>query len=235
MNHLFVISSAINTKFGVFDSNQRLLQTYRTIKSVYDRVPNSKIVLIESSGIPLENEVLQKLHECVHCLIDMSGTETVSTIYNSTPNWDVVKNVCEVLCFLMAFKSIEENGMLEGIDRVHKLSGRYVLNDNFDLSAYEKYPDKIIMIDKVPTTFGSHVEIPFQYASRLWSWPISLHPLIKDFYLQTITEMRERLLVNMYADIEHLMYKFLPEEHIQTVNTIGVEGYIGGNKLFISE
>lgn len=235
MNHLFVVSSAINTKFGMFDSDQRLLQTYRTIKSVYDRLPEAKIVLIESSGIPLEPEVLEKLHQCVHCIIDMSGTETVSSIYNSTPNWDVVKNVCEILCFLLAFKSIEETGMLEGIDRIHKLSGRYMLNDNFDPSVYEKYPDKIIMIEKRETTFGEVVDIPFQYASRLWSWPISLHPLIKDFYLNAINEIRDRLLENRYADIEHLMYKFLPEEHIQTVATIGVEGLIGGNKKVISE
>jgi len=235
MNHLFIMSSAISTRFGMFDDDQRLLQTFRTIKSVYDRVPDSKIVIVESSGIALQPEVLQKLHECVHCVIDMSGTEHVNKIYNSTPNWDVVKNVCEILCFLLAFDSIEQNGLLEGVDRIHKLSGRYTLNDNFDLSMYDKYPDKIIMGKKRPSPFGEYVDIPFQHPSRLWSWPIALHPQIKDFYLSSINEIKERLLTDMYADIEHLMYKFIPETLIQEVDVIGVEGYIGGNNKFVSD
>ena len=235
MNHLFIMSSAINTRFGMFDNDQRLLQTFRTIKSVYDRVPDAKIAIVESSGIVLEPEVLQKLHECVHCIIDMSGTEHVNKIYNSTPNWDVVKNVCEILCFLLAFDSIEKSGMIEEIDRIHKLSGRYMLNDGFDLSVYDKYPDKIIVSSKRPTPFDDLVGIPFQYPSRLWSWPVSLHPLVKEFYFSAITEIKERLLENKYADIEHLMYNFIPEELIQEVEVIGVEGYIGGNKKFVKD
>ena len=233
MNHLFVISSAINTKFGEFDSNQRLLQTYRTFKSVHDRVPNAKVAVIESSGYPLDPEIVKSLQNVLHCLVDMSRNEEVSRIHRSTPNWDIVKNACEIMCFTAGFNMIQETGILDGIDRIHKLSGRYLLTDDFDLSLYEKYPDKIIITEKLPTTFGEFVNIPYQYVSRLWSWPIQHHDTIKKFYLEALMELKDRVDNRKYADIEHLMYLLLPKDLIQEVPLVGVEGLIGGNKRYV--
>lgn len=233
MNHLFVISSAINTKFGLFDSDQRLLQTYRTFKSVYDRIPNARIAVIESSGYPLDPDVVEALHGVVHCLVDMSRNEEVSKIHNSTPNWDIVKNACEMMCFSAGFGMMDKTNILEGIDRVHKLSGRYLLNDDFDPSLYEKYPDKIIITEKLETTFGERVNIPYQYVSRLWSWPIQHHELIKQFYIDAIFNLKDRIENGKYADIEHLMYLLLPKDLIQEVPLVGVEGLIGGNKRYV--
>lgn len=235
MKHLFIVSSAVNTKFGEFDSNQRLLQTYRTLKSVYDRVPDARVAVIESSGIPLDDDTIQSLHNVVHCLIDMSKNPTVNKIYNSTPNWDIVKNVCEILCFSLSFQMLEDNGQLEGIDRIHKISGRYTLNDNFDLSLYEKYSDKIILTGKREAPFSKKIDIPYQYTSRLWSWPIELHSEIKTFYTDAMVELRERIPSGRYVDIEHLLYKLLPSEHIQEVPEVGVEGMIAGTKEFVSD
>jgi hypothetical protein len=235
MNHLFVISSAINTKFGEFDSNQRLLQTYRTFKSVHDRVPNAKLAVFESSGYPLDSETVQALHNVVHCLVDMSKNKEVSRIHNSTPNWDIVKNACEIMCFNIGFSMLPDTGMLDGIDRIHKLSGRYLLTDDFDLSVYEKYPDKIIITEKYPTTFGERVDIPHQFVSRLWSWPIQHHSIIRKFYVEALEELKNRLDNGRYADIEHLMYLLLPKDLIQEVPLVGVEGLLGGNKHYVRD
>lgn len=233
MNHLFVISSAINTKFGEFDSDQRLLQTYRTFKSVYDKVPDARLAVIESSGYPLDPDIVEALHNVVHCLVDMSRNTEVSKIHNSTPNWDIVKNACEIMCFSAGFQMMDETKVLDGIDRIHKLSGRYLLNDDFDLSIYEKYPDKIIITEKLETTFGERVGIPYQYVSRLWSWPIQHHELIKKFYIDAINELRIRIQNKKFADIEHLMYLLLPKDLIQEVPLVGVEGLIGGNRRYV--
>jgi len=233
MNHLFIISSAINTKFGEFDSNQRLLQTYRTFKSVYDRIPDAKVAVIESSGYPLDNDVVEALHGVVHCLVDMSRNEEVSKIHNSTPNWDIVKNACEIMCFSAGFNMIDKTGLLEGIDRIHKLSGRYLLTNDFDTSLYEKYPDKIIITEKLETTFGTRVDIPYQYVSRLWSWPIQHHETVKKFYVDALLELKDRIENNRFADIEHLMYLLLPKDLVQEVPLVGVEGLIGGNKRYV--
>ena len=235
MNHLFVISSAINTKFGEFDSNQRLLQTYRTFKSVHDRVPNAKLAVFESSGYPLDDDIVQALQNVLHCLVDMSKNPEVTKIHNSTPNWDIVKNACEIMCFSVGFSIIQNTGILDGIDRIHKLSGRYLLTDDFDLSLYEKYPDKIIIIEKYPTTFGGRVDIPYQYASRLWSWPIQHHGIIRKFYIEALEELKDRLDKGKYADIEHLMYLLLPKDLIQEVPMIGVEGLLGANKHYVRD
>lgn len=233
MNHLFVISSAINTKFGVFDSNQRLLQSYRTFKSVYDRVPGARLAVIESSGYPLDKEIVDALHGVVHCLVDMSKSPEVYRIHSSTPNWDIVKNACEIMCFSEGFKLMDKTGVLDGIDRIHKLSGRYLLTDDFDLSVYEKYPDKIIITEKLPTPFGERVNISHQYVSRLWSWPVQHHERIKQFYFDAIIELKDRITNGKYADIEHLMYLLIPQDLIQEIPVIGVEGLIGGNRRYV--
>lgn len=233
MNHLFVISSAINTKFGEFDSNQRLLQTYRTFKSVHDRVPNAKLAVIESSGYPLDTEIVESLQNVLHCLVDMSRNHEVAKIHSGTPNWDIVKNACEIMCFSVGFSMLYGTEIFDGIDRIHKLSGRYLLTDDFDLSLYEKYPDKIIITEKLPTTFGERVNIPYQYVSRLWSWPIQHHGIVRKFYIEALEELKDRLDNGKYADIEHLMYLLLPKDLIQEVPVIGVEGLIGGNKRYV--
>lgn len=224
--HLFIISSAVNTKFGDFDSDQRLLQTFRTIKSVYDSVPDPKVAVIESSGIPLSDEVIQSLHGITHFLLDMSKNPDIARIHDSTTNWDVVKNVCEILAFNLAFPLLDSNNMLEGVDRVHKLSGRYTLNNNFDLSLYDKYPDKIIVTIAEPTLKGDTSK---QYSARLWSWPAKHHGLIKEFYFKAINELRIGIEQSKYVDIEHLLYDLLPKDLVQEVPVMGVEGLLSGN------
>lgn len=235
MKHAFIISSALKTRFGSYDQDQRLLQTYRTLKSVYDRIPDAKVILVESSGEKVESETIQHLGTLVHCLIDYSGLEVVNKIYHSTPNWDIVKTVCEMVCYNLAYQRLEEMKFLDDVDRIHKLSGRYVLNDNFDRTVYEKYPDKIVVCEKVKTPFGDLVNIPYQYMSRLWSWPKELHPTVVNFYNKGLVELRERVSDGRFADIEHLMYMLLPQEHLQEVPTVGVEGYIGGNRKFVRD
>lgn len=233
--HLFIVSSAINTKFGDYDTDQRLLQTFKTIKSVYDYAPDSKIAVFESSGIPLPQEIIQPLSGICHFLLDMSQNPVLAKIHNHTSNWDVVKNVCEILSFNLAFPTLEQNKMLEGVDRIHKLSGRYFLNENFDLSVYDKYPDKIIISQPRPSKDGKKIGIPFQYSSRLWSWPTKLHPTVTDFYIKAITEMRTSLEKSLYMDLEHLMFKLLPKELIHEVPTVGIEGFVASNSEFIKE
>ena len=59
MSGTFLVSSAINTKFGVFDSLNRIRQTLDTISSIRRSVNNVKIILLEMAAIPLTEE--QKL------------------------------------------------------------------------------------------------------------------------------------------------------------------------------
>lgn len=233
MKHLFIVSSAINNKNGEFDCDQQLLQTYRTLKSIYDRVPDARVAVIESSGIPLERDAIDGLHNVTHCLIDMSRNETVKKIHANTSNINIAKDVCELLCFSLSFQMLDDNKQFVGIDRVHKISGRYTLTDNFNELMYEMHPDKIVVEERQVSDLDNNVGIPYKYNPNLWSWPMSLQHDIKSFYTDAMIELKTRIPSGNYADIGHLLYKLLPIEHVQEVATVGVEDavIIGGRTV----
>ena len=53
-----IVTSAINTKFGVYSSDQRLAQTLDTIASIRTRIPGCTIFLLEISGVSKENAAM---------------------------------------------------------------------------------------------------------------------------------------------------------------------------------
>ncbi len=230
---LFILTSALNTRFSKFDTAERLEQTLNTIKSVRERVPDAKIALMDCSGIPLSEDQIEIFKNNCEWFLNMSTDPTIQHIYNSTENWDIVKNLCELASFNSTLRILDEAGVFQGIDRFYKLSGRYLLNDDFDTDVHDQVPDKIILTIKYSTQF-TDMEIPYQYMSRLWSWPVCHLEDIKNFYTSAINEFTKRLENGRYVDIEHLMYYFLPPEHIHEVRAIGVEGLLGPNGAQVS-
>ncbi len=229
MKHCFIVTSAINSKFGVYPPAERLTQTLATIASIKSRLPDSKIVIMECAGTPLTAEQESALDAAADVFIDFTQDADVQAIYKSD-NWDIVKNTTEIMCFGRVLQMCWEDGDFDGIDRVHKMSGRYVLNDEFDPAVYEKYADRIIIGPKHRSQFPFEVTgIELQYMARLWSWPASLTPLITNVYNNSLAYIAERINRGGYADIEHVLYKFLPEELVTEIAVTGVEGNIAPN------
>lgn len=227
--HTFLISSAITTKFGVYSAEDRLKQTLATIDSIKKYVPNAQIILVESSGAGIEHEHLITLSNNCTYVIDMTKDARLMQLYNSTENWDLVKNGSELVAFLHAIKICKDRGLFAGYDRVHKISGRYLLNDDFTPPFYDDSAifDKIIIGERKPSQF--HIEITqqsWQYMSRLWSWPVHRTDEIIEFYQKSIKEFSERANNRGYIDIEHLLAKFLDQNVVLEKSPIGVEGYI---------
>jgi hypothetical protein len=239
MNHLFLISSAIKTKFGIFDVEERTYQTFQTIDSIQKRIPTAKIVIIESSGVPLEQDRLSKLRNVSNLVVNMSGDNFLNRVFYNTDNWDLVKNMSELTAFNSALTMLEEQtDIFEGVDRIHKISGRYTLNGDFNLNVYTQFPDKIILPMRSRSQFIEELNpggapfntnIPFQYMSRLWSWPKSLHKEIKKFYRSASDEFVRRARIDSKVDMEHLLFLLLPPEHIQEIPLIGIRGRLGQN------
>jgi hypothetical protein len=234
MQNLFIITSAVNTRFGAFSKEVRLSQTLATIHSVQTRAPNSKIVIFESSGVPLDEETLKVLQDNSDELINFSNEENVQGIYNATDSWDIVKNLCELMCFHNGLKTLRTHDIMSDVDRIFKLSGRYQLNENFDTSAYD--PRMIVTTKKYNSQFPLDlVGVEFQRMSRLWSWPKTLNERVIVFYNTAVKEMREKLSEGKYIDIEHLLYKHLPDYLVQEIQPIGVEGNLGPSGVLVKD
>lgn len=233
-----IVTSAINTKFGVYTADDRLAQTLATVTSVRQRLPGCTIFLLEMAGIPLTSSQMAKISGEVDHLLDFTTDPSVSGLYNSTDNWDVVKNVTEVMCFGNALKALRKNGTLDQFQRVFKISGRYTLDDRFDLSFYDDYKNQnmIVLGATKPSQFSIQItQIPAQHMSRLWSWPTTLNDEIIDFYTNSLNFMYDRLAAGGYTDIEHCLYKFLDHNKILEKDSLGILGNIAPNGVAIKD
>ena len=232
----FMVTSAINTKFGIYNNDQRLQQTLDTIASIKKYVPTAKIYLVECGAIPLTEAQETALENVVDEIINFNDDEDVKAIFVSD-NWDVVKNTTEVMCFKRALQHCLDYDLFNDIDRVFKMSGRYRLNDNFDLAQYVMAPHSIVTTHKHSSQFPHQVTlVEYQYMSRLWSWPANItERIIDEVYDAGLNYMAERLSQGGYCDIEHMLYKFLPQDLVLEVSKVGLEGNIGPNGATVND
>jgi hypothetical protein len=231
VKHAFVVTSAINSKFGVFSPAERLQQTLDTITSIKDRLPDAKIFIMECCGTPLLPEQAEQLKAAADAFIDYSNDPNVQAMYDSD-NWDVVKNGTEIMCFGNALEQLKADGHFAGVDRIHKMSGRYILNDMFDADTYEQtdVKSKFVIGPKYKSQFPIEVTtVPLQYMARLWSWPIELLDATIQVYKDSFIFFAERVSQGGYVDIEHVLYKFLPQDQVHEIQNLGVEGCIAPN------
>lgn len=231
IRHAFVVTSAINSKFGVFNPAERLSQTLDTIKSIRERLPTAKIFIMECCGTPLNDDQRVALAKASDVLIDFSTDADVQSMYDND-NWDVVKNGTEIMCFGNALEMLKDAGEFNNVDRIHKMSGRYVLNDMFDTDTYEQteVKSKFVIGPKYKSQFPIEVTtVPLQYMARLWSWPIELLDAAIQVYKDSFIFFAERVSQGGYVDIEHVLYKFLPQDQVHEIQNLGVEGCIAPN------
>jgi hypothetical protein len=65
--------------------------------------------------------------------------------------------------------------------------------------------------------------------ARLWSWPTNQTERVIQVYTDSLNYIGERVANGGYADIEHVLYKFLPEDLVTELPVLGVEGTIAPN------
>ena len=231
IKHSFIVTSAINSKFGVFTPDQRLSQTVDTINSIKHWAPDALIIVMECCGDPIRKEQEDILRANCDIFVDYSRDQDVQAMYDSD-NWDVVKNGTEILCFGRALAELDTNNTFKDVDRIHKMSGRYVLNNMFDLNTYEDstIQDKIVIGPKHKSQFPIEVTtVPLQYMARLWSWPRSRIDEVVQVYADSFLFFAERVAAGGYVDIEHVLYKFLNPDNVHEIENLGVEGQIAPN------
>ena len=237
-NNGVIITSAINTKFGVYTTEQRMAQTLDTIQSVRKHIPGARIFLLEMAGLPLSEQQRTTLTETVEHVFDYTSDPAVTGLFNSTDNWDVVKNVTEVMCFKSALKTLMDTQVAVEFDRFFKVSGRYTLTDQFDLSFYDQYKNKscIVVGASKPSQFSLEMtQIERQFMSRLWSWPGQLTAEVVTAYENSLQHMYQRLAARGYADIEHCLYKFLDHDKVIEKDVLGISGNIAPNGAAIND
>lgn len=231
---LFVVSSAIHANWGVYKSDERLAQTIDTLKSIKDRV-DADIVVLDGGTQSLSDEEKEKIQDHIKLFYDFSSADNVQQIQKIN-NWDIVKNMIELIIF-GSFYDTHKEEIAQRYDRVFKMSGRYRLNDNFDLSKHMTAVDKIVLHGPYTSQFSPEITggQTLQYMSRLWSFDAKLTPYVSGTYRKMYEHMNERLNAGGYIDIEHLLCKFMDPNKVELIGKIGIEGNIAPNGVQISD
>lgn len=239
MKTTFIVTSAVNTRFGIYSPEQRLNMTLDTVKCLRDRVPDCKIVLNEVSGAGIHPEYGDRLEQEVDIYIDFTTNSNVQWIYSNPQwynNWDIVKNLTELSTFPESLLALKVRNELDDQDRIFKMSGRYLLNEKFDLSFYQRdeVKNKVVIGRAVPSQFGAAVTgTDMQYMCRLLSWPREFADDMEQWYRAARDYMVLRMGLGGYADIEHCLYMTIPKEHVYEVDEVGVYGNIAPNGMAI--
>ncbi len=240
---LFLLSSAIHTKHGQFTSKERMDQTLNTLKSIKEKIPDSSIILAESSAKQsVTDDEIKALSKYANIFNFHNDPQILSIYENSGDNWDIVKNYTELIVFnklLHYLISPENHSLVEGIERVFKLSGRYNLTNDFHLENFFKndYKDYYIFSQRRESQFDSKITngLTYQYMSRLWSFPC--HKMVGVYcrYVLMLEDFIGSLKNSQYRDIEHLLFRYFDGPYVYELPVIGVEGNIGPNKAYIRD
>lgn len=232
---VFLVSSAIHAKHGVYDTQTRLEQTIETCKSIRNKC-DAEIVILDGGYQDITKEEREVLSQYIDKFYTFSDAENIQQL-QQVPNHDIVKNMIEIIMYGSFFDKAMEDGWREKYKRIFKMSGRYTLNDDFNYDKHMQATDKIIVRGPFTSQFRQETTggVSLQYMSRLWSFDAFLLPYVRDLYTDMFNHMQERLNTKGYIDIEHLLFHHLDPILIENIGKLGVEGNIAPNGARVSD
>lgn len=236
---LFIISSSINhfneDNLSRHSNRERFLQTMETIESIRKKVPNVKICIFELSHITIDDEYKNVLSENVDLYLNYSTDKDIQTLYNNfsihPELFKYGKSLLELYGLIKTMKVIEDEFSFSKLNRIFKISGRYLLNKNFKIEDYEskflkdKYIIKHLKFSEFEPTTNVHYHV-FQnkgsVVTALWSFDVSLFYETMDMLEKSFDYLQRMLLYTPGNDIEHSIYHFIDKNKLINCDSIGV-------------
>jgi len=242
--NLFIVSSAIYV--GNEETPRRFLETIGTLNSIISNNPNNKIVVLENSSKPLNSVFIKELEaraEVFHYGQDpeMSNIDqkaeviaNQTTIKYNDPSINAkeyikmgyLKNKKE--CYAM-HKFLSEND-LSGFGRIFKMSGRYILNNEFEETNHIEEISAVVRETNQPIGYMQTDHLCY---TTLYSFDPKIQPKMINVYQNIIWYMDERYELDIPVDIEHGLHKFTKKLKINKLKRLGVMGITNksGNSL----
>lgn len=233
---LFIVTSAlVPFKQGSFhlESEDRFNQTINTINSIREKVPNSTILLVESSEFKLEEKyrkiLIKNTDIFLECCDDDSLKLTYENLHSNPSQFNFGKSILESIGMRNAFEKIIKDEIYLYHHRIFKLTGRYYLNDDFDIDDYcsrclmNYYVFNVCKFnDKNLEYFKDLMGIDGQLTTGLWSFCSTLIYNIYETYQNSIRYMDWVLSTGNSIDIERCLYKFIDERNIVNTKVLGI-------------
>lgn len=235
---LFLISSSINhfksDELSLYDNEKRFYQTMETIKSIKDKVDNVKICLFELSHEPINEDYKKGLSVEVDLYLDFHMDPEIQNIYENldrrTDLFMYGKSLLELVGLIKTLKYIGNNNYFSDTTRVFKISGRYFLNDNFNIQDYKsvfldnKYVGQYLEYDGSEKN-NTHYHVYGNKGSlvtALWSFDRYLFNEVIMTLKKSHEYLEKMLLYTNGNDIEHSIYHFMDKSKMINAKTLGV-------------
>lgn len=119
---------------SIYTSEERLIQTIETIESIRKYIPDSYIILFDNSLFnPLEKSIFNKLTDSFINIVDNEELN----YYTDICEIKAFADISQQNAFLNLFLSDKNADSLSCIQHFFKISGRYLVNSDFDFNKYD--------------------------------------------------------------------------------------------------
>ena len=247
---LFLIGSALKhfqqEKFSAYDEDQRFNQTLETIQSVRNKVSNSYIVLFECSAYSIDEKYKEVLRDRCDLFLEFYEEPVLKQLYeNISTRPELItygKSLLETRGLLNTLYEIKKHNLFSDSQRVFKLTGRYLLNDDFNIKDYEsRFLENRYVIKKYDyLTQDELLENVYAYlygakgmmVTGLWSFDRILFNEAVEALEKSFFYMEKMIQFTAGTDIEHSLYRFIDDKKIIDVSNLGltlVKGMKGKN------
>lgn len=223
---VFFVNSALNVKqLSVFNIQQRYEQTIKTIESIKNYCPNNKIILFDGSFELPKKEYIDHISS-MNVIYLHTGDNTQIKQFSSMGH----RSLAESLSFIIAADYFKKNYI--NCKRIYKISGRYVLNNNFILND-DKYKDAFVFLPPLDSWMSKEKQefsgVDKLFRIRLWHMDSSLFDVFQSKMPSIFNNCFQ-----YDIDVEHSYYKNLNMYKTVVVDPIGVEGVIAptGEKIY---
>jgi hypothetical protein len=247
---LFLVGSALNhfqeEHFSRFSKEERFEQTLKTIQSIKEKVPDAYILVYEGSETPIEEKYKNILIENSDLFLECGTDSYMKSIYeNIHRNPDLFtfgKSLLECRCLQVVLEYMMKHNVFNDATRIFKITGRYFLNDNFDINDYKtkflankyvmKYYDYKKRFENMDDLYVTLYGCGGNTVTGLWSFDKFLFLDIFDVLTKSFQYMERAIRMTAGIDIEHSFYHFIDRDKIVNISNLGlsvIKGMKGQN------
>jgi hypothetical protein len=245
---LFLIGSAVNhfqeERYSEFSQKERFEQTLKTINSVKEKDPDAIICIYESSSTKIDDKYEDQFKDISDIYINLSNDPGIRVLYQnlerSPDKFPFGKSLLECRSLIVVLNEIKNHNLFTNIRRIFKLSGRYKLNENFDINDYKSrflinyYIGKVYEYNQERFEDQDNLNTYLygfkgQLVTGLWSFDkLLLHNTIMSLY-NSFEYMEKSIQYTSGTDIEHTLYNFLDKNKIVNIPVLGLDVIKGMN------
>jgi hypothetical protein len=238
---LFLVGSAVNhfkeDDFSSFKVEERFQQTLDTIQSIKDKVPDAYILIYEASETPIKQEYKDKFIEQSDLFIECGDDPFMKSLYENIHRdpikFTFVKSMLECRCLQLVLNHMMEHNIFNDTTRVFKLTGRYKLNEYFDIDDYKtrfltnkyvmKYYDYEERFEDIENIYSLLYGCKGSIVTGLWSFDRFLFGDIFNILEKSFQYMERAIQLTAGIDIEHTFYHFIDRDKILNVSVLGLD------------